>query len=63
MNTICPFALIFSMLLAGCDSNSLNPTSKKTATQNCIFPQNLFNDGGGHDAGFNWALENGGNCV
>ena len=25
-------------------------------------PQNPYNDGGGHNAGFNWAMENGGDC-
>lgn len=41
------------------DSSQTKPNSKK---EECHEPQNPYNDGGGHDAGFNWASENGGEC-
>ncbi len=58
------FALILTAFLSGCDSSSSSFTPKKTKTkiEDCHEPANPYNDGGGHDAGFNWARENGGNC-
>lgn len=41
------------------DSNQTKPNSQK---EECVEPHNPYNDGGGHDAGFNWARENGGAC-
>ena len=35
----------------------------QTAAAECSEPENPYNDGGGHDAGFNWAQENGGACT
>jgi len=29
----------------------------KKAKEDCIAPHNPFNDGSGHDAGFNWAQD------
>jgi len=49
-----------AVFAVGCDIGSSKPTSMKK--ENCIEPLNPYNDGGGHDAGFNWARENGGNC-
>ncbi len=37
-------------------------TDKANKKLDCIEPHNPYNDGGGHDAGFNWAAENGGAC-
>jgi hypothetical protein len=50
------------MLISGCDNNSGSSTPEMTKNENCVSPQNPYNDGGGHDAGFNWAEENGRNC-
>lgn len=47
-------ALIF---LAGC-SEKETPSAKAE----CVSPSNPFQDGGGHDAGFNWAQEKGEEC-
>lgn len=52
-------ALLFA---TGCDSFSSSSNSKKLKAEDCISPQNPYNDGGGHDAGFNWAAENGSDC-
>jgi hypothetical protein len=46
----------FVILFCGCNKNS----SKNV--EECIEPRNPYNDGGGHVAGFNWAMENGGAC-
>lgn len=54
--------IIITFALSGCDSDKSGFTSKKTKTKDCILPQNPYNDGGGHDAGFNWAMENGRDC-
>ena len=62
MKFMCLFFAVILILAAGCDNNSESSISKITKTKNCISPQNPYNDGGGHDAGFNWAEENGGNC-
>jgi hypothetical protein len=57
--------LIFTMFVFGCDSRPPGLDSKQVSTgskEECSEPQNPYNDGGGHDAGFNWAKENGGGC-
>lgn len=47
-------------LLPGCkDNTSYGSTNSKAA---CTEPQNPYSDGGGHDAGFNWARDTGGAC-
>ena len=57
------FVSIMLLFVAfGCDNNKPAPTQKKTKIENCISPQNPYNDGGGHDAGFNWATDTGGSC-
>jgi hypothetical protein len=56
------FFLLVAALISACDNNSANPKIEKTRKENCVFPQNPYNDGGGHDAGFNWTAENGGSC-
>lgn len=50
--------LIMAQLIFGCESNSPNMAK----LENCMPPANPYKDGGGHDAGFNWAMENGGDC-
>ncbi len=56
-------SFLLSILLFGC-SNDMNNYRENSAnsTKECIEPQNPYNDGGGHDAGFNWAKETGGEC-
>jgi hypothetical protein len=60
MKKISMLVLAAMLLATGCNSNS--SSSKKTKAEECISPHNPYNDGGGHDAGFNWAEENGGDC-
>ncbi len=57
-------AFMLAILLPGCnnDSTVLKQKSTHSESRQCIEPQNPYNDGGGHDAGFNWAAENGGEC-
>ena len=59
--------LIFALVIIfpGCDKDPKNPDSQAITSKNIeesIQPHNPYNDGGGHDAGFNWAMENGGGC-
>ena len=49
----------------GC-SNESPATGQTTFSKNnqqCVVPYNPYNDSGGHDAGFNWAMENKGGCT
>jgi hypothetical protein len=62
MKKIIFVSIILLLVSYGCDSNKPASTSKKTKVENCVSPQNPYNDGGGHDAGFNWAAEKGGGC-
>jgi hypothetical protein len=58
--------LISLMFLAACDYGSTESSSKRStpvsSKKECVEPQNPYDDGGGHDAGFKWASENGGDC-
>lgn len=54
--------VFLSFLFASCDKSSSSFDSSKSKEALCVAPNNPFNDGGGHDAGFNWAQENGGSC-
>lgn len=57
--------MLMAMFLAGCDKGSSSLNLEKMSSKNkqdCFEPHNPYNDGGGHDAGFNWAEENGGDC-
>lgn len=54
--------IVLALLLAGCEKSSSGNPTKKTKAEDCISPHNPYNDSGGHDAGFNWAAENGGDC-
>ena len=63
MKKILFLSLILPIFFSGCDNGSLSSKSKtKLIKTDCIEPNNPYNDGGGHDAGFNWARENGGDC-
>lgn len=55
---------ILAIFLISCSQYSSSSDSKITSkkVEECIEPQNPYNDGGGHDAGFNWAMENGEDC-
>ena len=49
-----------SLWLAAC-SREDSPASSEP-NEVCVEPSNPFNDGGGHDAGFNWAEDNDAEC-
>jgi hypothetical protein len=60
------FAILLSALIALptpliADAIQSDYTDKTTA-KDCNPPHNPYNNGGGHDAGFNWAIENSGGC-
>lgn len=54
--------IILAFFLSGCEKSPSPAASTKTKFEDCISPNNPYNDGGGHDAGFIWAAENGGDC-
>jgi hypothetical protein len=59
--------LIASLLLVcGCtektEDSSKYSTKDEKGQEICIEPRNPYNDSGGHDAGFNWAMEHGELC-
>jgi hypothetical protein len=57
--------LSISILTISCNQGNGSSSSKKgllKSKADCVEPQNPYNDGGGHDAGFNWARENSGEC-
>jgi len=59
------FVFVLAILFFGCDKGATSSNSEVITSKNikeCIEPNNPYNDGGGHDAGFNWAMENGGDC-
>lgn len=56
---------VLAILFPGCDKGSNSSDSQTITSKNiaeCIEPHNPYNDDGGHDAGFKWAMENGGGC-
>jgi len=53
---------ILALSFSGCGKSLSDLPYKKTKIEDCISPHNPYNDGGGHDAGFNWAMENGEEC-
>ena len=57
------FGILLVFIISGCEKapSTATPTKQKKA-EDCVAPQNPYNDGGGHDAGFKWAEENGGDC-
>ena len=63
MNNVLFLPLFLAILFLACDKDSSRFDLNRTkAKEDCITPYNPFNDGGGHDAGFNWAQEKGGYC-
>lgn len=57
-----PLAIASALsLLAGCESPTESSISENEIE--CSEPENPYGDGGGHDAGFNWAQENAGACT
>ena len=42
---------------------TLGDDGLQDAVAECSEPENPYNDGGGHDSGFNWAQESGGACT
>lgn len=53
------FAVAAIMLSFGCDNST---SSRDSSEQTCVEPENPYEEGSGHYAGFNWAEENGGAC-
>ena len=55
-------ALATSMLIAGCKSSppsgSYDSGGKAGSSANCAEPENPYDEGSGHYAGFEWAQEN-----
>ncbi len=63
MKITCMFLFIIATtMITGCNNNTEITKLETPRSENCILPQNPYNDGGGHDAGFNWAMENGSIC-
>ena len=61
--------LIAGALLLGCEQDQTASSgypnegySSPRVRNICTEPSNPYSDGGGHDAGFNWAMENGKSC-
>jgi hypothetical protein len=48
--------LVAAVILSGCSNSDTGISYSK---KNCSEPSNPYGDGGGHDAGFNWAEEKG----
>ena len=55
------FAAGAILLSASCSDRSTDASAGGPQAE-CIEPNNPFNDEGGHDAGFKWAEETGGEC-
>ena len=51
---------VLVLFIGGCDDAMVSNSKLSKKDNSCVEPQNPYNDGGGHDAGFNWALENSG---
>jgi hypothetical protein len=51
--------LIFvaSLFLVGCNSNSANGNQESSGAAECVEPQNPYDEGSGHHAGYEWAEE------
>ena len=62
MKTTILLIIILALLFSGCEKSPSTSPTKKTKIEDCIPPHNAYNDGGGHDAGFNRAEENGTDC-
>ena len=62
MNKTALICIILALILSGCEKSQSDTSTKKTKIEDCVSPHNPYNDEGGHDAGFKWAAENGGNC-
>ncbi|MDA8430636.1 MAG: hypothetical protein M0T70_15385 [Geobacteraceae bacterium] len=62
MKKVVLLGVILAIILSGCEKSPSAASTKKTKIEDCLLPHNPYNDGGGHDAGFKWASENGGNC-
>lgn len=59
-------ALVISLLIllfgaSGCNSDD-QQSSGVASEKKCVAPQNSYDEGSGHYAGYEWAVENGGTC-
>jgi hypothetical protein len=48
--------------LAGCGDNSTGLSTELRNASQCVEAENPYGDDGGHDAGYKWAEETGGEC-
>jgi len=57
-------ALAASLLMAACRSGAPSDSSSdgEASSATCTEPENPFDEGSGHYAGFEWAENNGGSC-
>lgn len=55
---------VLAVILVACSAGSDTETATDTPSSKaaCVEPDNPYGDGGGHDAGFNWAEKTGGSC-
>jgi hypothetical protein len=52
-------SLVLALLMSGCDStNSKSSDENEETTASCTEPENPYNEGSGHYAGFEWAERN-----
>jgi hypothetical protein len=62
-NFILALGLMGFVLLIGCtSSNSSKNNQGRTAIPSCTEPENPYDEGTGHYAGYEWAESNGGAC-
>jgi hypothetical protein len=59
MKKIILLITLLILFFCSCENSS---TTSPTKIEDCVPPNNPYSDGGGHDAGFNWAAENEGDC-
>jgi hypothetical protein len=59
MKIVVLVAFLFGALLVGCNSSTNNSESGSSA---CVEPENPYEEGTGHYAGWEWAAEHDGSC-
>jgi hypothetical protein len=58
MKKMAVLVVMVSAVLIGCSDSKPKETYEKT----CVEPENPYDEGTGHYAGYKWAEENGGDC-
>ena len=51
-----------TLMIVGCKSTSSPPPSSGDEAASCTEPQNPYDEGSGHYAGYEWAAEHSGSC-